>query len=334
VKQEWTAEALFELTNGYQPACVLMAAAELDVFSALAQQPHTAAGLAAAVQGDVRATTILADALAALGLLAKHDGRYSPAPGTFETLTAGGARSILPMLRHRANCMRSWAQIAATVRSGSPPEEVPSILGPAGDLQSFIEAMEVTSRDAAARLVDALELPEFEHLLDVGGGPGTWTIAFLRRRPQVRATLFDLPDVIPIARRHLEVAGLAAQVRLVGGDFIRDDALPSGADLAWVSAIVHQNSREENRTLFRKVHRALAPGGHVLIRDIVMDAARTAPVAGALFAVNMLVRTPGGGTYSLEELAADLQAAGFRDVGLTRGMREMDSVVRAVRAST
>ena len=329
--QEWTAEALFELTNAYQPACVLMAAAELDVFAALAERPRTAAELAAAVQGDVRATTILADALAALGLLMKHDGRYSPAPGTLETLTASGTRCILPMLRHRANCMRSWAQLAAVVRSGRPADTVPSILGAEGDLHSFIEAMEVTNREAAARLVDALELPAFQHLLDVGGGPATWTIALLRKHGRARATLYDLPEVIPIARRHLETAGLAERVRLVGGDFMSDEALPPGADLAWVSAIVHQNSREENRVLFGKIHRALAPAGHILIRDIVMDAARTGPLAGALFAVNMLVRTPGGGTYSLQELEEDLQVAGFREVGLARGPREMDSVVQAMK---
>lgn len=330
--REWTAEALFELTNGYQPACVLMAAAELDVFSVAARGPCTAAELAAGVQGDLRATTILADALAALGLLVKRDDRYSPAPGTVETLTAAGGRCVLPMLRHRANCMRSWAQLAAVVRSGRPAETAPSVLGPEGDLHSFVEAMEVTNREAAARLVGALELPAFAHLLDVGGGPAIWTIAFLRKYPKLQATLYDLPEVVPIARRHLEAAGLAERVRLVGGDFTRDAALPPGADLAWVSAIVHQNSRAENRALFGKAHRALAGGGHILIRDHVMDAARTAPVAGALFAVNMLVRTSGGGTYSLDELDEDLRAAGFRDVRLTRAGREMDSVVRAVKA--
>jgi SAM-dependent methyltransferase len=330
--REWTIESLFELTNAYQPACVLMAAAELDLFTALAQAPRSAAELAAAVRGDLRATAILADALAALGLIEKRDGRYAPAPGTLETLAPGGARSIHAMLLHRANCMRSWAQLAAVVHSGRPAEDAPSILGAQADLQSFIEAMAVGNREAAPRLVGALELPAFGHLLDVGGGPGTWTIAFLRKHPQARATLYDLPDVIPIARRHLEAAGLTERVRLVGGDFMRDESLPTGADLAWVSAIVHQNSRAENRALFHKIHAALAPGGHLLIRDMVMDAAHTAPLAGALFAVNMLVRTRGGGTYSFEELGEDVRAAGFGDVRVTRGVRDMDSVVRAVKA--
>lgn len=329
MRAPWTVETLFELTSDYQPACVLMAAAELDLFSALADRPGSAAELAEAVRGDLRATIILADALAALGLLVKRDGRYAPAPGTVETLTARGARSILPMLRHRANCLRSWAQLAAVVRSGRPADEIPSVLGAQADAESFIEAMAVGNREAAPRLVGSLALPRFAHLLDLGGGPGTWTIAFLEAHPEAVATLFDLPHVIPIARRHVEAAGLGQRVRYAAGDFSRDEALPAGADLAWVSAIVHQNSRDENRALFGKLHRALAPGGRVLIRDLVMDASHTAPLGGALFAVNMLVRTAGGGTYSFEELAEDLGAAGFGEARLTRGAREMDAVVAA-----
>ena len=88
-------------------------------------------------------------------------------------------------------------------------------------------------------------------------------------------------------------------------------ALPAGADLAWVSAIVHQNSRAQNRALFAKVFAALAPGGRIAIRDILMEEDRTRPVAGALFAVNMLVATEGGGTFTFAELREDLEAAGF-----------------------
>ena len=128
----------------------------------------------------------------------------------------------------------------------------------------------------------------------------------------------------------MTAAGLLGRARLVPGDYIRD-ALPTGADLAWVSAIVHQNSRAENRALFKKAFVALAPGGRILIRDIVMDSSRTRPPGGALFAVNMLVATPGGGTFTLGELEEDLASAGFRRARLLRRGEGMDSVVCAVK---
>ena len=140
-------------------------------------------------------------------------------------------------------------------------------------------------------------------------------------------TPFSCKGRIRVASR---LGTLAERVTLTGGDFYVDP-LPAGADLAWLSAIVHQNSREQNRALFRSVFTAVAPGGHVLIRDIVMEASRTAPVAGAMFAVNMLAGTPQGGTFTLDELREDLEQAGFTDVSLIRRDEGMHSVVQARR---
>lgn len=329
IPEKWTAETLLELASAYQPASVLVAAAELQLFEALAAGPLTVEQLAIAVDADRRATRILADALTALGLLEKRDGRYLPAPGVVTALTADGAETVLPMLWHQANCLRSWAQLAATVKTGRPAEGGASIRGGQADRAAFIEAMEVASRHAAARVVASLGPLSFQHLLDIGGGPATWTIAFLRAVPSAQATLYDLPEVIPLSRRHLDVAGLGDRVDLVAGDFYTDATLPAGADLAWISAIVHQSSREQNRELFAKVHSALADGGEIMVRDMVMDDAHTSPAAGALFAVNMLVRTEAGGTFSLSELREDLARAGFGEPALIRGARDMDSVLRA-----
>jgi Glucose-regulated metallo-peptidase M90/O-methyltransferase domain len=97
-------------------------------------------------------------------------------------------------------------------------------------------------------------------LLDVGGASGTWTIEFLRANPSGSATIFDLPPVIPLAEKRLKEAGLSGRVKLVKMNFCTDQ-LPKGCDLAWVSAIVHQNSRLQNRRLFRRVYRAMNAGG-------------------------------------------------------------------------
>jgi precorrin-6B methylase 2 len=327
--KQWTGESVLEVARSFQPACVLLAAAELEIFDLLAAKPMTAEELAGALHGDARATTVLADALTALGFLIKKDGRYHPAPGANEALTTSSQTTVLPMLHHQANLVRSWAELARVVKTGLPAERPPSVRGEEGDLSAFIEAMDVTSRAAAPKVVAALQPLEFNHILDIGCGPGTWSIAFLRATPNSRATLYDLPEVIPIARKHVEAAGLSSHVEFVGGDFDTDEALPQGADLAWVSAIIHMNSREKNRKLFAKAHAALAARGRIMIRDIVMDDSHTSPPGGAMFAVNMLVRTKRGGTYSLSELSEDLQHTGFGEPSLVRGERDMDSVAWA-----
>jgi precorrin-6B methylase 2 len=332
MQKKWTNEAVAEITRTYQPACVLLAAAELNVFSALAERPMPPDELATALKADQRGTRILGDALAALGLLEKRDGAYSLAPGITETLTEGGSACILPMLRHQASCLRSWAQLAATVKTGRVADRLAGILGGEAEQAAFIEAMDVASREAAPKIVASLAPLSFRHLLDVGGGPGTYTIAFLRAVSGAKATLYDLPEVTSLARRHIEAAGLTDRVEFVGGSFAVDKTLPAGADLAWVSAIVHQNSRQQNRQLFAKVHAALIPGGRIMIRDIVMDDAHVSPPGGALFAVNMLARTESGGTYTFAELREDLEQAGFTNASLTKGERDMDSVIRASKA--
>jgi precorrin-6B methylase 2 len=326
--QLWTVEQLLALGRSYQGAAVLAAAAELDLFSALSTAPLPVATLARNLRCDVRALTILLDALVALRLLEKSGGSYALPTGLEALLTPDGAQSVLAMAQHQAHCLRNWAQLAQVAKTGRPAERTPGIRGEEGAREAFIGAMHNVSAPNAAKVIRAVQPLRFRHLLDIGGASGTWTIAFLRACPSAQATLFDMPHVIPMARRRLAAAGLAKRVKLVAGDFTRD-ALPAGADLAWVSAIVHQNSRAQNRTLFNKVFAALAPGGRIVIRDILMEEDRTSPVAGALFAVNMLVATEAGGTFTLAELREDLMAEGFAAVALARQDEAMNAIVVA-----
>jgi SAM-dependent methyltransferase len=324
----WTTGALLALGRGYQAAAVLLAATELDLFTALAAEPLTAIAVAARQACDVRATTLLLDALAALGLMRKDGDRYAVPDSLVEALAGDGPHSLLAITRHQANCLRRWAQLAQVVKTGRPAEGPPSVRGEEDDEASFIEGMHNLAAPQADNVVQGLSPLEFTHVLDVGGATGTWTIAFLRARPAARATLFDRPSVIPRAERRLAAAGLTDRVRCVGGDFLRDP-LPLGADLAWVSAIVHQNSRAQNRALFGRVLAALVPGGRIAIRDLVMEPGRTRPPAGALFAINMLVATAGGGTFTLAELREDLESAGFAGVELATQDEGMNSLVVA-----
>ncbi len=317
--------------RSYQAAAVFAAAAELDLFGVLARGPVTAQMVARRLDCSLRGLVILLDALVALRLLNKRGTRYALPAELAAFLTAAGEKSVLAMAQHQANCLRKWAQLAGVVRSGRAAKRMPGVRGAAGDTAAFIGAMHNISAPIADEVIRAVRPPRFNHLLDVGGASGTWTMAFLRACPAGRATLFDLPSVIPMARQRLAAAGLAGQVNFVAGDFMADP-LPRGADLAWVSAIVHQNSRAQNRALFRNVFAALAPGGRIAIRDILMDGTRTRPVAGALFAVNMLVATKGGGTFTFDELRADLAAAGFTGARVRRREATMNCVVVAKRS--
>lgn len=323
----WKADELLELGRSYQAAAVFAAAADLELFDALVR-PMPAKDLAQRLHCDFRALVILLDALVALQLLEKDEDIFFLSPQNAPFLTASGSQSILAMAQHQANCLRNWAQLARVLKNGLPADRIPSVRGEWSDRGAFIGAMHDVSAPIADQLIEVLKPIRFRHLLDIGGASGTWTIAFLRANPSAKATLFDLPHVIPMARQRLRTVGLMRRVQLAQGDFERD-TLPAGADLAWVSAIVHQNSRNQNRALFVKVFRALMPGGRIAIRDLLMDPTRTRPLAGALFAVNMLVATKGGATFTFAELREDLAAAGFSNASILHEDAGMNSIVVA-----
>jgi precorrin-6B methylase 2 len=331
MEKRWTAQDVLDLARSFQPACVLTAAAALDVFSPLHAGPMTAGALAEKIGTDPRATAVLLDALAALQFLSKQGEQYSIPKEVAELLSEQSADNVLPMVRHMANCLRRWTELPKVTQTGKCAQTGPSIRGADADREDFIGAMNLISKPIAAGVIDKIQPFRFRHMLDVGGGSGTWTIAFLRAVPEAAATLFDLPAVIPIAEQQFAEAGLADGVTLVGGDYYTD-ALPEGADLAWLGAICHQNSRQQNRDLFGKVHAALADDGIIIIRDMVMDPSHTSPVWGALFAINMLVATEGGGTYTFDEYREDLYAAGFTEVELVYRDKLMSSLIRARKA--
>ena len=325
---KWTEDEILNIAKGYQNAVLLFAAADLDIFSTLSKKPMTAEALTAKLHTDYRATSIILNALVALALLTKQNAKYSVTPAAADLLCREKPLSVLPMVRHQANCLRRWIQLPRITKSGKPAEPSPSIRGEDADTAAFIGAMENVSRPIADQIVEKLQPLTFTHLLDIGAASGTWTIAFLKTIPKASATLFDLPDVIPMAKKRIARARLSQCVKFVPGDFYTDD-LPKGADFAWLSAIAHQNSRLQNRDLFAKIRRALKPHGTLVIRDIVMEESRTKPTAGALFAVNMLVATEGGGTYTFEEYREDLRDAGFKNITLIARDDFMNSLIQA-----
>ncbi len=327
--KRWTAQEVLDLSRSFQPACVLTAAAVLDVFTPLHSKPMTAGELACELGTDLRAITILLDALAALQFLSKQGEEYSVPEDVAGLLTEQSADNVLPMVRHLANCLCRWAELSKVAQTGKCAETGPSVRGADADQADFIGAMNTISRPVADKVIDKIQPSKFRHMLDIGGGPGTWTIAFLRAAPEAGATLFDLPAVVSMAEKNFAEAGLTDRATLVGGDYYTD-VLPEGADLAWLGAICHQNSRQQNRDLFANVHNALDDDGVIVIRDVIMDPSRTNPAGGALFAVNMLVATEAGGTYTFDEYREDLCAAGFAEVELVHRDEFMNSLIRAV----
>ncbi len=317
MNQKYTLESILNLGRQFMTSRVLITGAELDLFRLLADTPRTIDEIVREKEADHRGMAILLDALTSLGILVKTDGKYQTEASAASLLAGDLSESVLPMVLHLSTLWQTWSRLTDVVL-GKPGASLKGQGALAeGHIEAFIGAMHTMASRTAPEIVAAVDPGSARRLLDVGGGSGSYTIAFLRASGNLSATLFDLPDVVEMARERLQADGVLDRVTLVPGDFYKDE-LPGGHDLALLSAIIHQNSPAQNQILFEKIYRALDPGGRFIVRDHVMSPDRTEPLEGALFAINMLVGTPAGTTYTFEEIEAGLLAAGFTRIRLIR----------------
>lgn len=328
MKLDNSPEVILKIARQFMESRILLSAAEMNLFTLLDDVPSTAKDLSGILNADLRGLTILLDALAAMGLLSKKEDIYLSAPDAVQFLTDRSPRSVLPMVLHAAHLWERWSDLTPIVKGADLNEAPASTARDADEMCAFIRAMHVAGTPLAQGIVATIQPGSARNLIDVGGASGTYTIAFLKAAPEMKATLFDRPMVIQIARERLAEEELNDRVRLVAGDFYEDE-LPGGHDLALLSAIIHQNSPIGNIKLFRKVLHAMVPGGRLIIRDHVMEPSRTEPKEGAIFAVNMLVNTVGGSTYTFNEIRKWLEDAGFVSVRFLKAGKHMDALVEA-----
>jgi SAM-dependent methyltransferase len=309
----WDAERIYEAARAFQTSRVILTGVELGVFAALCDGPRTVGEMAAELGTDPRATDRLLCALVALDLLTAEGGRFANTPAAARHLDPA-AEGFLGGLGHTAHLWHTWSTLTETVRAGH------SVVGRrveerADDwFEAFIAAMHFRAQRPAAEVAALMGLDGVRRVLDVGGGSGAFSIAFARQQPGLTATVFDLPNVVPLTEQYIAEAGLSERIDTVPGDY-HVDPFPGGFDLVFLSAIVHSNGPGENAALIAKSAAALAPSGRVVIQDHVMDEARIHPPRGALFALNMLVGTARGDTYTEAEMRGWLEGAGLERIG-------------------
>ncbi len=302
---------LDDISNGFQAAKILLAAAELRLFDLLHGAGAPVEEIAHKTGGSRRGLRILLDALVALQLISRDGDLYRNRPEYEPELLEDSPGHYLAMLRHRNRMFRRWARLEEIVMGGEAPAG--EVLAERGANRDFIRAMYAASHRRAVTLVDRLDLEPVRTVADLGGGPGVYLQEIARRRPQAELFLVDLPITLEVARELLSRSEAGRRIRAVAWDLYAAPApeeLPP-LDLALLSNVVHGESPEGNRRLFAKLFDRMAPGGRLVVAENVVDEGRTSPPGAALFAVNMLAMTSAGRTYTEEEILDWGRAVGF-----------------------
>ena len=280
------------------------------MFQQLAERNLTAEEIAQLLETDLRATRILCDALVSLGLLEKRVDCYRNTPLAEDTLLLDKPDSKVAQLYHAATLYEKWKNLYDVVKTGRPVEKEAIDPRLIGDERKFAEAMADTARAVAERTASSINLSGATKMLDIGGGPGLYSIAFVRRYPQLQAVILDNAETVAVARDNIEKADLTTQISVIPGNAFEDD-LGDEYDFILLSNVVHIYSAEENRQLIGNCSDALKPGGVLCVKDFVLDPDRVGPQWVSLFAVNMLINTEGGNCYTEEETCDWCESAGL-----------------------
>jgi SAM-dependent methyltransferase len=293
----------------FERSRILLTAYELGLFTELGDTAKPSRQVAEAIGADPRATDRLMNALCAMGILSKEGTTFRNSEAAARLLVKG-AEGYMAGLMHMVHLWDSWSKLTEAVRRGTWVPKTELKRRTEKELEAFIAAMHANALARAPAVVGLLDLAGVSNVLDVGGGSGGYAMAFARAKPGLRATVFDLSNVIPLTRRYIDEGNLGERVTTAGGDYL-SDSLGQGFDLAFLSMIVHSNPPEQNRALLGSVGRCLRPSGRVVIHEMVLDEDRTWPAYAAVFALNMLVNTEAGDSYTESEIQDWMTGAGF-----------------------
>lgn len=309
-----------KITSGYTASRILLTASNYGIFDHL-KKPVNAKGLSKKLSLDERATEILLDALSALGFLKKTKNGYQNTKASSVFLMSNSPLYQGDILAHHDSLWHRWSDLDSVLKTGKPSSKKRYH-------ESFIKGMHNLSVLRAPQVVSLLDLKGVRRVLDLGGGPGTYSVEFAQRGTDV--TLFDVKETFRIAKEIISSSKIKGTIEFKPGDFLMDD-IGKGYDLVFVSQIFHAYDDKENISLLRKIRRSLNKNGRVVIQEFLVNDNRTGPLPGALFAVNMLVGTSQGRTYPPSEMIDWLRKTGFKS--FKKSLHEDNVLIEARKAS-
>ncbi len=305
-----TFEDFRAVVAAYRLPRIIFTALDLDLFTAIGAKAWTVPSLAKKLRVSARGLEILCRNLACAGLLIKSGSRYRNSPLARKELNEKSPAyrwAYLDLLRGHWD---DWSQLTRSVKRGRPVDNNDAPDDPAYR-RRFSWAMHHRSLDVAPKIAAQVNLRGARTLLDLGGGPGTYALAFLKQNPTLKATVCDRAPAIAVAKEIAATVPQGKRLSCLPLDFVTK-AIAGRYDVIWFSNVLHIYSPEENQRLFRKMAKALAPGGRLLIQDAFLhDANGLYPQDASLFAVTMLLFTDDGNTYSVRDTTTWLKRAGF-----------------------
>lgn len=309
--------ALVRLSTAYWDSQTLLTANRLRVFDLLTDGPRSADEIAAALKLDPRAATLFLRACAGLGLLQEQEGRFDNSPAAATFLVSQSPAYLGGAMRYSDQLYGTWGQLEQALRSGRPAMPAETYLGDDQEkTRTFVHSMHGRALGIARALVEILDLGGRRNLLDVGGGPGTYSILLTGKFPGLRSEVLELPGVAAVAREIVAAAGAADRVTLRDGDYHTAD-FGSGRDAVLMSGMFHRETARTCQELIQRAWQCLEPGGLLAVSDVFTDEGGTQPGFAAMFGLNMMLTAPDGGVHADADVRRWMGDCGFVELRTT-----------------
>ena len=317
-----TPRRILDMASGYEPALILESAVRLKIFDILDERPMSLEDVARRTSASVRGMRALLNALVGLNLLIRYGEHYALTEESESYLVSTSPSYQGYMCKHvSGHLLPRWMRLTEVVLSGKPMQVVNEQADGAAYFGEFVEDIFPMSYEAAQGLAVELRIPEVSvpvRVLDLAAGSGVWGIALAEASPLVSVTAVDWPTVLPTTRRIVERQGVSRQFQFIGGDVLAVD-WDGVYDVVILGHLLHSEGESRSRQLLKKAFDVLETGGIVVIAEFIADEDRTGPPGALIFAVTMLVNTDVGDSFTLNEMTAWLQEAGFVNVRTVDG---------------
>ncbi len=310
-----TPERIMQMAWGYVPPLVLEAAIRHHVFDVLDSGPKDIWEVQKATGASARGLTAIMDALVGLNFLGKDEqNRFSLTPESSTFLVTTKPTFFGGMIKHCSEqLIPRWLNLNEVVATGKPVSPVNDEKSGGEFFHEFVLDIFPMSYGAAQALAAHMNYGNAGdpiRVLDLAAGSGVWGIAQAQSSPRVRVTAIDWPEVIDVTKKTAARFGFSDRFSFIEGDLL-DVSFGSSHNVATLGHILHSEGEARSRKLLAKTFAALASGGTIAVQEFLVNKERTGPVNGLFFAVNMLVNTDQGNTWSFEEIGAWLEEAGF-----------------------
>ncbi len=309
----WNLNALIQTHLGYAPSRILASAIDFSVFDRIAAGNHTAREIAEAAGASERGMRMLLDALVGMQILDKSAQKYMLTPVAAQHLLRDSP-DYLGDLLNLDRLWESWGRLTETIRTGKPFSPVEHQKQAEEFFPKLIRGLHVMNREPARRIAEILGAGKKHsglRVLDVACGSGVWSIAIAEADSRARVTAQDFPGVLGTTAEFVKRHGLTNRYEYLPGDLKQVDFGKERFDLALLGNIVHTEGERSSRDLFRRIHEALHPGGKMVVIDMIPNDERTGPPFPLVFALNMLVNSEYGDTYTIAEFGDWVKTAGF-----------------------